>query len=655
MSQAKWIWYQGDFEIYHHMLLSCRRQEKGCDYPCQWHISRPEVSASFRREFTADRDGEIRVVTRSKGMVRFGGRLLPVNKTIPVPAGEHKISVELYDIEKFPACFIDSPVLVTDERWTAECFDRRPLPVGCSPMFTSERDDPSVFPFDYEDRAPERIEDAEGGVLYDFGKETFGPVTVGVPENAPVTLVYGESREEALDPENALIRETLTSSDDPVRPARAFRYIFVKAENARRIPLRAAYEFLPLEDKASFRCDSALVNRIWDVCAYTFHLNSREFFLDGIKRDRWVWSGDAYQSFMIARYLYNDPSVTERTVRALLGKPPYRTHVNTINDYSAYLIIAVWEHYFAGGDEAFLRSVWPRVKELYDFIVSRLDENGFVVPRHGDWIFIDWGVLDKDGPHCAEQILLWQVYRSMARLAAALGEEDVYTVRAQALFGKINSRFWDKEKGAYLDSFTSGKRFVSRQTNVFAVLFDFAEGKIRDSVIENAILNPDLPQITTPYFKLYELMALCRIGRLETAQEYIESYWGGMLAEGATSVWEAYDPTQRGAEHYAMYGSDFGKSLCHAWGSGPILLLSRYCAGVFPTSIGGKTFRVQPDPGKYRAFEAQVPVGNGSVRITYSAPELTVCADVPGGTLVVEGRETALEPGKRYSETVPDA
>ena len=648
MSKAKWIWYYGDFEIYHHMLLSCRRQEKGCDYPCQWHISRPELSAVFTRDFTADKDCVVRVATRSKGFVRFEGRMIPVDEDIYVPAGEHRITVELYDIEKFPAFYIDSEFLVTDGEWIAECFDRDPVPVGCKPEFTSPEDDPAVFPFAYADIAPVKTEALPEGILYDFGKETFGPVRVSIPEGETASLIYGESREEATDPRNALVRETLTALDAPERPARAFRYILVKAENAEKIALSAKYEYLPIEDKASFRCDRELVNRIWDVCSYTFHLNSREFFLDGIKRDRWVWSGDAYQSFMIARYLYNDPSVTERTILALFGKPPHRTHVNTINDYSAYLIISVWEHYFYTGDAAFLRAVWPRVRELYDFIVSRLGEHGFVERRQGDWIFIDWGVLDKDGPHCAEQILLWQVYRSMARFAEVLGEEDDYSVRAEALFGRINAFFWDKEKGAFIDTYASGKRFVSRQTNVFVVLFDFAEGAQRESVIKNAILNPDLPQITTPYFKLYELLALCRIGELETAQEYIESYWGGMLAEGATSVWEAYDPTQSGREHYAMYGSDFGKSLCHAWGSGPILLLSRFCAGVYPTSVGAKTYRVEPKPGKYKVFRARIPIGGGAVSLDYSAPTIRVKTDVPGGEFVYNNTPVPLEPGRTY-------
>ena len=206
--------------------------------------------------------------------------------------------------------------------------------------------------------------------------------------------------------------------------------------------------------------------------------------------------------------------------------------------------------------------------------------------------------------------------------------------------------FWDEEKGAFIDSFTSGRRFVTRQTNVFAILYGLAEGERKQRVIKNALLNPALPAITTPYFKLYELLALCEIGEIAAAQDYIASYWGGMLQEGAVSVWEAYDPAQHGAQHYAMYGSPYGKSLCHAWGCGPILLLCRYVAGV---SLSGGVFRVVPNPGRYTSFTAKVPVGGGEVVLDYKKPNITVTASAPGGVFVHGNTETPLRAGRRYT------
>ena len=643
---AKWIWYPGDFEIYHHMLLSSRRQENGLDYPCVWKICRPEHSVTFTKLFHVGHDTVFKVVSHSVGAVGANYKRHALNEDIFLPAGDHNIEIFLCDTERFPSAFIESEFINTDESWTAEAGDRVFLPVGTSPYFTKQTQDPAVFPFEYEPLTPVSTEKINGGTLYDFGKETFGIITLGTKKTEGITLVYGESRKEALDENHAIIRETLKKGDSAKRPARAFRYIFIKDGKGTEPEIKALYEYLPLEEKGSFSCDRKELNDIFALCTYTFHLNSREFFLDGIKRDRWVWSGDAYQSFMINRSLYADADITERTIRALLGKPPYRIHVNTINDYSAYLILSVYEHYYATGNAAFVKSVYPNLRELFAFMLSRLDENGLSVPVGCDWVFIDWGELDKTGPHCAEQLLLWKSCEAMTLLSAAAGAVEDFTEKAEKLKALINEKYFDAEKGAYIDSFVSGKRFVSRQTNVLAVLLGFVSGETKESIIENVFDNPDLPPITTPYFKLYELLALCHCGRLTQAQEYILSYWGGMIKEGATSVWEAYDERQTGDEHLKMYGSPYGKSLCHAWGSGPVMLLIDFCTGIEFTSEAQKTFTVRPERGILNSFRAVRPVADGSVTVEFTENGLSVTSTVPGGTLVYGGKEIPLEQNK---------
>ena len=49
-----------------------------------------------------------------------------------------------------------------------------------------------------------------------------------------------------------------------------------------------------VEYKGSFSSSDPLINRIWDVGAYTVHLNMQEYIWDGIKRDRLVWVGDMH-------------------------------------------------------------------------------------------------------------------------------------------------------------------------------------------------------------------------------------------------------------------------------------------------------------------------------------------------------------------------
>lgn len=648
----KWIWYPGDFELYHNMLLHARREEHGYSYGCMWHLPRPEYICQFYKTCTIPHDTTLFAAIKGEGYLSIDNYKYAVPKngetTVPLTAGEHHILFRITNIEQFPAVYAEGVGVATDESWECDCLLPKRLHAACDPVFT-KTENPAVFPFLYQPLTPVRVEPcADGGMLYDFGVESFGPVTLCAESGmGAITLVYGESREEAEDFNDAIVREVLPAFDgSTTRPCRAFRYLYVKAENGTPT-LSAQLEYLPIEDKASFTCDDTKIDSIWNICSRTFHLNSREFYLDGIKRDRWCWSGDAYQSFIVNRYLYFDPSIIRRTIRALLGKRPYEQHINTINDYSAYLIIAVWEYYESTGDAAFVSSIADDLYALFQFICSRLDEEtGYVVARPGDWIFIDWADIDKSGPLCAEQILLWQTYHVMAKLAEiAEIPSGHYIESADQLKASILRDFWDEERGGFIDTYTSQKKHITRHANIFAILYDFVDAatqcRIYNSILKGNLADP----ITTPYFKFFELMALGKMGDTVGIQDFIDSYWGGMVKLGATSVWEQFDPRKEGRAHLEMYGEEYGCSLCHAWGSGPIALLGRYCVGVKPTSIAYKTFDVAPNPGRYQHFNAVVPVCGGTVSVSYENNTVTASATVPGGTLYWNNQSAEIPVG----------
>jgi hypothetical protein len=66
------------------------------------------------------------------------------------------------------------------------------------------------------------------------------------------------------------------------------------------------YEYADVKQRGTFTCSDDQINKIYETSKYTLELNTREFFIDGIKRDRWVWSGDAYQSYLMNYYAYFD-------------------------------------------------------------------------------------------------------------------------------------------------------------------------------------------------------------------------------------------------------------------------------------------------------------------------------------------------------------
>lgn len=54
------------------------------------------------------------------------------------------------------------------------------------------------------------------------------------------------------------------------------------------------------------------------------------------------------------------------------------------------------------------------------------------------------------------------------------------------------------------------------------------------------------------------------------ALSLIESYWGGMVAAGADTFWEVYDPAN---PRLSPYGNVLVNSYCHAWSCTPAYLL----------------------------------------------------------------------------------
>lgn len=549
--------------------------------------------------------------------------------------GTHLLEVRVMNYETFPALYMEG-VVETDETWQADDLTFNFQPVGSLEVFDDLEKKPDVFPFHTEPvfhQSKELLED--GGVLYDFGKETFAGVTLtGLKAGENFQIRYGESREEALDPDWSVVHFDAASEDGTaVFIPYAFRYIYVSNPDAQ---ITVKYEYLPLQKRGRFTCNDALLNKIWDVAAYTFHLNCREFFLDGIKRDRWVWSADTYQSLFVNRYLFLDKDIEQRTLIALGGKAPFRRHINTIVDYTFFWFMSLYEHYLTYGDLNFLRRIKPQMDEVMKFCLSRTSADGFVRSFSGDWIFIDWTDMDKTGVVCAEQILYAKALTDYSKLCAVLGEDDFHcAARAAELENAIYEKFWEEERGVFLDSYESGKRMVTRQTNILAYLYLNCTENQKKRIYENVVLNDKVPPITTPYFTFYENQVHCLAGNTDFLEASICDYYGSMLETGATTLYEQYDPKQSGTEHYTMYGRKFEKSLCHAWSASPIYLLGRFRMGIYNTGIAYSTYEVRPDLGSLKEFEGQVPVPGGKVYVKSDRNGVTVFSDIPGGVLCI--------------------
>ena len=657
-----WIWYPGDYEIWLGNEMQNRRTERGGFFPPFWKMDSHYVAVEFSTKLDLPTDEEVEIYVEGKYNIKLDGKILPAYKKITIPAGKHSLNIKVHNQANVPSVYVKGKTFGSNDTWKVTFEDKEWIDESGKASDTSSGtvylyadawnfDSPDTLPSEFS-LATTPVEAVKSepkgkGILVDFGKETFGYVKFhNLKGSGNLSIYYGESPEEALDTKYCETLDNFSidnnnSKDFTIPDSKAYRYIYIEKDSAITFEsVSMLYEYLPLDYRGSFKCNDELINKIWDISAYTMHLTSREFFIDGIKRDRWIWSGDAYQSYLMNYYLFFDsPSVT-RTMLNLRGKDPVTSHMNTIMDYTFYWFIGIYDYLQYTGDRKFVEQFYPRMQSLMDFCLSRRNSNGMMEGLPGDWVFIDWAdfKMSKSGEVSFEQLLFVRSLETMAMCANIMNDvenEKKYLELAKDLKEKLFTAFWSDDKNAFIHNRENGQMSsqVTPFTNMFAVLFDYLDTGKTEAVNKNVLLNPDALKITTPYMRFYELEALCVLGEHNYVLKEIRDYWGGMLNLGATSFWEKYNPHEKGVEHLAMYGRPYGKSLCHAWGASPIYLLGKHYIGVKPEKEGYREFSIRPVLGDLEWMEGSVPTPNGDIKVYMDRQQIKVSATEGQGYL----------------------
>ena len=687
-TKATWIWYPGDFEIWLGNIFNNRRTERGAMFPPFWKQDSHYVTVEFSKAFSLKKEETISIAAEGQYNLALDGKLqFGMPKSFTIPAGDHKLNLKVWNQATPPALFVDGETIHSDSSWLATYEDKLWIDENgvahgsgiyvpaASWHFDSPDTPPSSFHLQREERRPVSVTTPNGlptglnGTLYDFGQETFGYLKLKGLQGI-VHIYYGESREEAMDKEHCETLDILTSTIGrglATASSKAFRFVYIETdEGASFDDVLMDYEYAPHDPQhtGSFRCSDDDINRIWDVATYTMDLTTREFFMDGIKRDRWTWSGDAIQSYLMNYYLRFDTECVKRTIRQLRGKDPVTAHVNTIMDYTFYWFKSILDYYQYTGDADFVREMWPRMVTLMDYVEGRLNADGMAEGQADDWIFVDWVdfPMHKRGTLCFEQILLMKALETMALCADIVFGDSVatsvyaashkkYRILAEQLRNKIKQTFWSYEQKAYYHAIEDGtmNHQITKFPNMFAILYGLAYEEERREIMQSVMLNPDIPAITTPYMRFYELETLCIDGLHTQVLQEMRDYWGGMLREGATSFWEKYVPSETGTQHLAMYGRPYGKSLCHAWGASPIYLLGKYYLGVRPTKPGYEEFEIRPSLGDLDWLQGDVPTPHGMIHVEMNRHEVKVLATEGSGTLFIAGQQIPVKSGTTVS------
>jgi hypothetical protein len=424
-------------------------------------------------------------------------------------------------------------------------------------------------------------------------------------------------------------------------PKSAFRYVRVQfygeGTELRLQSLGVDGIYYPVRYQGSFESGDALLNRIWEVGAYTAHLCMQDDIWDAPKRDRGRWMGDLDVIGNTINHVFADHFLMEDTMNRL-NPLPVSAHVNTIPGYSAYWVMGQADYYRQFGLKSYLQSVLPNLKGLLTYMEGDLDAHNLFANTHKAWSFVDWSEgLSGDTPEAqrATQFEYYKAFRDAAFLLREAGDAataEHYETRAAQLKDAAYKRLLDPATNMF------GPRW---QTNAMALYSGIAGPEQAAAIRKNifgAIERGELPDYDiSPYYFNYFLYGMSKVGDRQRALQWIRRNWGGMLKQGATSFWEGYDLRWPKEDFHATLKSDGSQgyfvSLSHGWSSGPTAWLMDNVLGITPLEPGFRRAQIRPDLLDLSFARGAVPTPAGLIRVDLKkgADGLETTLDLPEG------------------------
>jgi alpha-L-rhamnosidase len=479
--------------------------------------------------------------------------------------------------------------------------------------------------------------DAESpSLLLDFGREVNGRLLVDSASNtgSVISIAYGESEIEAISTGlapgqqggNFLGTNLLDVPANGIArgPKSAFRFARITFLRGSPITtfrdIRVEGIYYPAQYRGSFESSDPLLNRIWETGAYTAHLCMQDDVWDAPKRDRGRWSGDLDISGRVISDVFGDSFLLEDTLRNLITGPGRTT--TGIPSYTGLWITTLYDLYLHSGDRAFLATQHDNIVSILEGMDANLDaSNVFTNPKHA-WMFVDWspGMNSyTEDARIGTQMQYVRAYVAGAALLSELGD-----TAASAKFAAQAKRVADSAIASYRNAKT--KTYGNTwHLNTLAVLALGEESNhaIWDSVLSQVKQDSPTDEVVSPYFNAYVLDAMALMGHREDALMWMRKYWGGMLGEGATSFWEAYDLRWQKANPHLGLQADgttgYFISMAHGWSAGPTAWLQREVLGIKPTSSGFNTVSIRPDLLDLAWVRGSTPTPNGPITLSLDA------------------------------------
>ncbi len=377
----------------------------------------------------------------------------------------------------------------------------------------------------------------------------------------------------------------------------------------------------------NFECNDDNLNILWKKANRTLYINMRDTYMDCPDRERALWIADASVSMEEALYgldlSAND--LYEKCIKMLIGwKHENIFPTVTPSSYSSLhlpiqnllSIPSMNTYYKFTGNEDFLKMVYPNIKEYLN--VWTITDNNLVCGT-GNYYYnlMNWydsqGVTDSG---LLDNMWYYYALKNVSDIASTLGYNDdvsIYQEKLDRLYKGINEEFWDGT--GYKSKDFNG---YDNRANALAVLSGIADESKYESIYSVLINDFD----NSVLMEKYVLEALCEMNKGEDVISRMKFRYKDMIESDSSTLWEYWD------------GSVGTKN--HAWAGSPLIIMSKYFAGITPLKPGFSEILIKPNFASLNKISASIQTLQGTISLnaTKSENEINLEISTPSKTLV---------------------
>lgn len=369
-----------------------------------------------------------------------------------------------------------------------------------------------------------------------------------------------------------------------------------------------------------FECENEAYNTLWQKSLRTLYVTMRDNFMDCPDRERAQWWGDVTNEMAMSMYALDANSylLYQKGVASMLGHIDEKTNVlQTVVPIGDELfelpvqqlagICGFLTYYLYTGDKDFLESVYDASVNYIN--LWTIGENGLVIHREGSWDWMDWG--SKADTVAIENAWYYYALSSLKNIADILNKDSSDLTEKMGKIEVGYESLWT-ENGYKSD----GVKKPDDRANALAVLSGLAK-EDRYETITDVLTGTEN---SSPYMEYYVLEALCQMEKFDEAKNRMIKRYRNMINEDYSTLWEKW--------------TQYTGTRNHAWSGGPLVIMSKYFAGIRPTEAGYSEFVIKPQLTVNDTVKCVVPSVKGYIDVTEikNGNEFSIDASVPENT-----------------------